>query len=46
MPEFCQFEQHFRQRYDGKDMQMFKSSNFVFDIDDELDAIRKTQAFV
>ena len=46
MPQFTQFERNFQARYDGKDMAMFKSPNFVFDIDDELDAMRKAQAFV
>ena len=44
--EQTEFVEHFKARYDAKDKAMFSNTNLRFDIDDELDAIRKKRTFV
>ena len=41
-----EFAKNFRARYEAKDLDMFNNDFLKFDIDNELDAVRKAKAFV
>ena len=46
LPQFADFQDKFKARYDALDSNLFNNDKVRFDVDDELDAVEKARLFV